>query len=493
MNATNGRLRSMSHRPDPITILESPADAARAAPAATVSALRATKTRRPADEAWPPRFRRFASDAAILMLLVLFTRLPLVLLIHGTFTSDSYFYYLGARSILGGHGYSILGHPTAFFPVGWPAFLAALFAVTGPSFTAVEAATIVLWVISCLLVYLLGTRMGGRAAGLTAAAIVALDPVLALWTLRACSEHLFIPLLLGACLLLTWRRGTPPLRAAAAAGALLGLSILVRSTATLLVLVVPVWLVVRVPQREAWRAAAVLAGVSLLVLAPWALRNALVMGAPVLSTNGGYTIWLGNNPHASGGFSVAGPHPKWALETPAAEVQQNRALTRRALRWALGAPAQWLRLVPLKLGHLFVWEPNVFRGIAERQTGPDPRSGFSRRPLATAERTLLDEAPRWYWLLRLDSLLFWSLATVGLIAATIRRRPGAGIAALIVAFWIVFHATMVQGEPRYMLSVTPLAAPALGWLLVSVWRRTSGERRQPAVHEAAHDADPRAA
>jgi hypothetical protein len=60
-----------------------------------------------------------------------------------------------------------------------------------------------------------------------------------------------------------------------------------------------------------------------------------------------------------------------------------------------------------------------------------------------------------------------------LLLAAWRRRPTAGIAVLLVAFWIVFHVVFIHGEPRYMLSVTPLVAPALGWLLVSAWRRAA--------------------
>ncbi len=55
------------------------------------------------------------------------------------------------------------------------------------------------------------------------------------------------------------RRETPSLRRAAIAGVLLGAAILVRSTAELLPLLLPLWLLLRRPRRESWRAALVLA------------------------------------------------------------------------------------------------------------------------------------------------------------------------------------------------------------------------------------------
>jgi hypothetical protein len=64
--------------------------------------------------------RNWVLDIAALALLSILARLPWVLFVHGRATSDSYFYYLSARSISEGHGYAIMGHPTAFFPVGRP-------------------------------------------------------------------------------------------------------------------------------------------------------------------------------------------------------------------------------------------------------------------------------------------------------------------------------------------------------------------------------------
>jgi uncharacterized membrane protein YjdF len=61
------------------------------------------------------------------------------------------------------------------------------------------------------------------------------------------------------------------------------------------------------------------------------------------------------------------------------------------------------------------------------------------------------------------------LGALALLLATIRRRPGASLALTLVALWVVLHITVVHGQMRYMLAVTPLLAPALGWLLTSTW------------------------
>ena len=112
--------------------------------------------------------RPWLIDTAVLVALSLVARLPWVLLTHAGPTSDSLFYYFGAKSIAAGHGYEILNHPTAFFPVGWPAFLAGTFLVTGPSFVVVKITNLVLWALTTVLVYALGRRLDGRRVGLVA-------------------------------------------------------------------------------------------------------------------------------------------------------------------------------------------------------------------------------------------------------------------------------------------------------------------------------------
>jgi hypothetical protein len=420
-------------------------------------------------------------DISIVVALSVLARLPWVLIVHAVPTSDSYFYFLGAKSLAGGHGYAILGHPTAFFPVGWPGFLAGLFLLTSPSYAAIEVLNLVLWAVTGGLVYVLGHRLGGRGVGMVAGILVAVAPTITIYAMRAPSEVLFIPLMLIVCLLLTGSRETPSVRRAAIAGVLLGIAILVRSTAELLPLLLPLWLLLRRPRRESWRAALVLAVTSGLVLVPWAVRNEVVMHTLTLSTNGGYTIWIGANPDATGGFGVRGHHPKWGIDSAASEVAQDTALTDKAVSFVVHHPAQWLGLVPSKFTHLMSWGPGPLKNALQGQTGPDPRIGFYDRPLDPGAKALIDGALNARWAFSLWHYLYWALGTLGLVLAAWRRRPTAGIALLLVAFWIVFHITLVHGEPRYMLSVTPLVAPALAWLLVSGARRLPATMRRRAA------------
>jgi 4-amino-4-deoxy-L-arabinose transferase-like glycosyltransferase len=414
--------------------------------------------------------RTYTLDIAVVAVLALAARLPWALLVHAGPSGDSYFYYLGAKSIAAGHGYEILHHPTAFFPVGWPAFLAGLFLITGPSFVVVKVAALVLWMLTTAFVYLLGRRLGGRNVGLVAGVLVAVAPTMTVYAMRASSEHLFIPLLLAVCLLVVTAEGrTPSIRRAALAGVFLGLAILVRSTGILLPLVIPLWLLLRRPARESWRAAVTMSVVSVLVLSPWMARNAVVMHTLGLSTNGGYTIWIGAHPGASGGFDRGGE--RWQISSVAAETHQNSVLLRESVHYVVNHPLDWLGLIPAKFEHLMNWDSGPFQDAPNVQRGIDPRVGIYQRQLHGAEATLINGSDHRRWLFQLWHYLYWVLGGLALVLATRRHLPGAGLAALLVGFWIVFHVTLVHGEPRYMLGVTPLVAPALAWLLVAGARR----------------------
>jgi len=388
------------------------------------------------------------------------------LLTHAGPSSDSFFYYLGAKSIAAGHGYEILGHPTAFFPVGWPAFLAGIFLVTGPSFVVVKITNLVLWALTTTLVYTLGRRLGGRRVGVVAGVLVAVAPTMALYAMRGASENLFIPLLLGVCLLVLTRDGrSPSTRRAALAGLLLGFAILVRSAALFLPLVLPLWLLLRRPRRESWRAALALGAVSCLVLAPWVVRNEVVMHTTALSTNGGYTIWMGANPNANGGFAPEGH--KWAIRSIASETRQNSTLLDESISYVTGHPLEWLALVPAKAEHLMLWNPGSITSDLSEQRGNNQLTGWHLRHISGAEATLINGSMHHLWLFKLWFYSYWLLGGIALLVALRKRLPGAGLAALLVGFWIAFHSLLVIGEPRYMLSVTPLVAPALAWLLVA--------------------------
>jgi 4-amino-4-deoxy-L-arabinose transferase-like glycosyltransferase len=154
--------------------------------------------------------------------------------------------------------------------------------------------------------YGLAGRWGlGRHGALTAALLVACDPLLLAGSALVMTETLAALLAVAslACLTAASERASPG--RVAAGGAVMALAVLCRPTFlpwTLLAAVFLPWLAARAAAvaraRAALGTAACFAAAAALVLAPWALRNQLQFGRPIVTTtHGGYTLLLGNNPY----------------------------------------------------------------------------------------------------------------------------------------------------------------------------------------------------
>ena len=204
--------------------------------------------------------------------------------------------------------------PTAFRPPLYPTLLGLLM-VTLPTSVAVGLVNSVAGVVTVWAAFRAGQSLGLGRASLIAAALVALDPMLLWYGTQPMTESICAGLV---SLLVLATVGWPEVQKPEAeqesprsrfglvcasssgerfrVGVLFGLLVLCRPTFWPLVAVLAVGWVFRTPQlslkRLPWR---VIAG-TLLVVAPWVIRNQLVIGTPLLTTtHGGYTLLLANN------------------------------------------------------------------------------------------------------------------------------------------------------------------------------------------------------
>lgn len=201
------------------------------------------------------------------------------------------------------------GYEGTFRPPGYPAFLAFWLAI-GAGTLGVRLAQVALSAWSTVLMYQLGTRVGGERVGRVAALLFAFDPVLIAFSHRLWSETLFLTILLLILELLS----RDPLNARwtrwAVGGGLFGAGALVRP---MLVTFLPflalwlawtAWLDRRTPGRMALREPLLRFGVvvvfCLAVILPWTLRNERVTGAFVLiDSNGPFNFLVGSQPEAA--------------------------------------------------------------------------------------------------------------------------------------------------------------------------------------------------
>lgn len=171
-----------------------------------------------------------------------------------------------------------------------------------------------------LLYFIAGRLSGDNVIALLTAVGMALYPVFVL--MSALPPSLTLSLFLLALFL--WLTTVEPAKlgygAAAGAGIVLGLSALVRPMAIGFLFVVLVWWVLQWSSMlmQIAKLTTVLAFFALLTILPWTVRNYLVHGRFVLiSANGGYNFWAGNNPFTTGsGLEVENKRLAQFLNTP---------------------------------------------------------------------------------------------------------------------------------------------------------------------------------
>jgi Dolichyl-phosphate-mannose-protein mannosyltransferase len=207
-----------------------------------------------------------------------------------------------ARWLFEEHRY---GAPTMQAPSDWspgaPLLFAGLYFLIGAANS--EAARILVAVIGTgmvLCVFLLGLRLAGRAAGLLAALLAATYPTFIENNAQLLSEPLAAFLLTAGLLAFLWAAD----RSAAIAegglavvapwllpGALFGALILTRPEYQAITVVFAAFAAWRVWRDRSWRpaiaSAAVLLAAAALVVAPWTIRNVIVLDRVVPVTTGG--------------------------------------------------------------------------------------------------------------------------------------------------------------------------------------------------------------
>jgi len=396
-------------------------------------------------------------------------------------SGDQYGYVRYAREIAAGEGYVsyTAGTPTAYYPIGYPALLAAVFWVAGRLPGSIDLPNVVallhalLGTVVVLGVWHLGRRALGVGAALAAAALTALHPDLVAYTGSFALETAFAGLALGALGIIAahdWEgRGAPSRRRVLAFAAALAAATLVRPFGLPFVaaMAVAVLLV-----GAGWRRAAASVGwvllVVALVLTPWTIRNWIRLDAFVpISTNLGDTACIARFVGSDGGFAFATHEGCADPDLP--DVERSQENLRKAIDFVVEHPDEEARLVGRRLTKMF---EHGHSGVLEAE-------GSGRGPLdPDVERFVTDASDSWLWLLVVTGGPGLLLALRGW-----RRHPGRALVVLPAAVLLVIP-LLLWGNPRFAMPLAPFLALGAGHLLATVGRLLVRRRRDDAVEPA---------
>ena len=351
-------------------------------------------------------------------------------------------------------------HPTAFRPPLYPAMLGTFYWVTGVHVGVGQLLNVALGAGVVVLAAMLGAHIAGYRAGVAAGIAVGVYPPLLANDVVLLSEPLSLALLLAMILLLV--RSRP-----AWAGVACGLLVLTRPSAQLLVVVVAAWLV----WRAGWRAAARFGVVTIVLVAPWVVRNWVLVGAPTIVTSNGFNLvsTYSEEALASEGFADAVFDSRFTRInlTHRNEVELDNAYREHALDDLKDRPTTPLLVVRHNLARYFELRPDVNES-AERSDGHDITVRNVTLPLV---------------------YLVTVAGTVGLWRA--RRRRGAELLLLEGAYFTVVSVAVIA-VPRLRAPLDLAAAIGVGLLVAEVISRRAPEAREPAPLAGAADATPAA-
>jgi len=240
-------------------------------------------------------------------------------------------------------------------------------------------------------------------------------------------------------------------------GMLIGAAILVRGTASLfLVVPVAIWWISR-SFGSAFRMGAIAAAGLVFVVAPWTLRNLVVLGVPVIVSTQqvGMAMTFAHSEVADGGYSqrlvnfrdeLVAPFAR--LPNPEREIAEWRFEMRRAFDYARTHPGRELGLVPRRLANLYAHDHAALPWLT-----PKPPRGRKKSAIFGPRRDrLLEIAADWS---------FYALFVLALFAiprTLDRKRPAAWIVPGSLAYVTLLHGVLFAGDPRFHAPVAPLLA-----------------------------------
>ncbi|MDB4935459.1 MAG: Conserved rane protein [Labilithrix sp.] len=300
-------------------------------------------------------------DAIVVTCVALAARLGVVAWAHAAIPpkADGEYYHLLATRIASGQGYTWLWPdgvvtPAAHYPVGYPALIAAAYAIFGAKPVVAMIVNALVGTAGAWAAYDLLSRATSRRLALAGGLVVALHPALVPYTAALMTEGVTAALLVIAAAFAD-RAGVASAAHAtrrawlgwlSACGVMMGIATLVRPQSLVLAPVLG-FLAARASLRSRISSAIVMTAIAVAVCAPWTARNCVRMDrCALVSVNGGWNLAIGTQTKGGGWQEIAVPD---ACKEVFAEAAKDDCFGRAARATIAADPVAWLARAPAKL------------------------------------------------------------------------------------------------------------------------------------------------
>ena len=284
--------------------------------------------------------------------------------------SDASYYVETACTMANNGEYAYEDRPTAYFPVGYPAYLSIFFRYFDScTFKLAQFTNMLPSVLLLIGTYFLSLSFDRRMAKLTLF-FTAISPNHIVWTGITFSETLFTALTVLATATYIhafmnilavdinnkkWGVGGGGWLALIFTGILGGAATLVRTQGLLLLPLFLLCLLLNFKSKTFLNRIKMIAWLFIcwfLVIAPWSIRNHSVLGTWSLTTNGGVNFFIGAHQGATGGYHI----PDSDTNTKNTdEVVNDKNYFAEGLKYIRNNPMDYISLFPRKL--LRLWGP----------------------------------------------------------------------------------------------------------------------------------------
>jgi len=278
---------------------------------------------------------------------------------------DGWGYDTVAQNVIAGRGYIL----TLDFPMvavrapGYPTFLGLIYLLTGHSLLMVRLMQAVVSALTVAVVYCLGKRVFNERAGRIAGVVACFYPFFIYYSGYVLTETLFIFLLALSMLLLVKTLDKTSLKLQIITGCLWGIAALTRPVALLVLPFILFWLGLgRLRYRKPFlKEFTVIFLFMLMTIAPWTIRNYIVLGEFVpVTTQGGWVLYESNNPLATGGTWENVRPPIMDELEGLSETEWNRYLSKAAKKYIREHPGRFLALAVRKQLRFWSLVPNAY-------------------------------------------------------------------------------------------------------------------------------------
>jgi 4-amino-4-deoxy-L-arabinose transferase-like glycosyltransferase len=359
--------------------------------------------------------------------------------------SDADSYYAIARALARGHGFVHtlpfgLSHATAIRPPLYPFVVSVAFRIFGAHVVVAQFVSMVAGTGAVVVGALLATRIAGPRAGLAAGVVLALYPPILANDTTVLVESLAVLLALTCVVLLLDGRTV-------LAACVLGLLMLDRASAQWLVLVLGAWVLSRFGRRHALRFVLV----TLAIVAPWVVRNAVDVGGPVLIATNGYNLNALYSSQASHDNQFVDAYFdrrfSFTLADATDEVDLDNTLWRHALHDLRSNPVRVAHVLGVSTLHWFELQPG-------RNHEPELLDG---RNLSVRGWTLP---------------LFYLVTAAGIAGLVMTRRRAGSQLLLLLAGYMTFVCLASIAVPRLRSVFDACTAIGAG---IAIARLTKGD------------------